>query len=85
MTHQVIRKMRFAHCKRGPARCEKCRKLDVERLCLLEIDPAGEMQRRVIQLHDEGAWHEFEIVRTFDSEDLARAYAAKHAIEDVIC
>jgi hypothetical protein len=83
MAQHVIRKMRLAHCKRGPARCEKCRELDVDRLCLLEIDPEGEMQRRVIQLYDEGAWHEFEIVRTFDSEEEARAYAARHGIEDV--
>jgi hypothetical protein len=57
--------------------------MDVERLCLLEIDPEGEMQRRVIQLHDRGTWHEFEIVRTFDNEEATLAYAARHGIEDV--
>ena len=83
MAHYVIRKVRLAHCKRGPARCEKCRDLDAEKICLLEIDPEGEMQRRVIQLHDEGAWHEFEIVKTFATGEDARAYAAGHGIKDV--
>lgn len=83
MAHHVIRKVRLAHCKRGPARCEKCRDLDVERICLLEIDPVGEMQRRVIQLHKEGAWHEFEVVTAFATEEEARAYASRHGIRDV--
>ena len=83
MAHYVIRKVRLAHCKRGPTRCEKCREWDAGRICLLEIDPAGEMQRRVIQLHDEGAWHEFEVVTVFADEEEARAYAAKQGIRDV--
>jgi hypothetical protein len=57
--------------------------MDADQICLLEIDPEGEMQRRVIQLHDGGTWHEFEVARTFESEVVARAYAAKHGIEDV--
>jgi hypothetical protein len=83
MAHHVIRKVRLAHCKLGPTRCEKCRELDAEKICLLEIDPEGEMQRRVIQLHDEGTWHEFEILTTFATGEEARTYAARHGIEDV--
>jgi hypothetical protein len=72
MARHIIRKMRLAHGKRGPARCEKCRELDLDRICVLEIDPKGDIQRRVVQLQDGGAWHELEIVRTFQSEQLAR-------------
>ena len=82
MTRYIIRRMRLAHCKRGPARCEQCREMaSVERICLLEIDPPGEMQRRVVQVRAGGPWHEFDVVRAFDSEEEARAYASEQGIE----
>jgi hypothetical protein len=81
MPGYVIRRIRIAHCKRGPARCDKCRELDAERICLLDICPEGEMQRRVIQVR--GVWRGFDVVRMFDSEEAARAYADEHGIEDV--
>ena len=52
--------------------------MDAEKICLLDICPEGEMQRRVIQVG--GEWHEFEIVRSFDSEEEARVYADEHGI-----
>ena len=82
MVRYVIRKMRLAHCKRGPERCEQCREMDEERPCLLDIHPEGEMQRRVIQLAEGGDWYEFDIVRAFDSEGQAQEYAAEHGIQD---
>ena len=87
MPHYVVRRLRTAHCKRGPERCELCREMDEERICLLDVDPpdAGRMQRRVISLVLDGAevWREFDIVRVFDSEAEARSYAESVGIEDV--
>ena len=87
MSRYVIRKMRLAHCKRGPSLCEKCREMDVEKLCLLDICPPnmGMMQRRVIEVEYEGemTWREFDIVKTFETEQQAREYAEQNGIEDV--
>ena len=87
MSQYIIRTMRTAHCKRGPQRCEKCREMDTERICLLDIDPLqpGMMQRRVIEVEIDGerAWREFDIVRTFENADEARAFATAHHIQDV--
>jgi hypothetical protein len=84
----IIRKVRIAHCKRGPSVCEKCREMDAEKICLLDICPPreGEIQRRVIQVNvgGEEAWREFDIVRMFESQEEAREYADKNGIEDVV-
>ena len=79
----IIRILHTAHCKRGPQRCEKCREMNVEQICLLDINPpdAGLMQRRVIQVGD--SWHEFDVVKVFDGADEARAYAAEHHVIDI--
>ena len=86
MPRYVIRKIRMAHCKRGPERCAKCRELDVERYCLLDICPphAGELQRRVIEVEIDGepAWREYDVVQMFESLEEARTYAEQHAIVD---
>ena len=87
MACHVIRKMRLAHCKRGPVVCDKCREMDEPRICLLDICPpdAGTMQRRVIQVvvDGEGLWREFDIVMTFESEHDAREYARENGVQDV--
>jgi len=87
MSRYIIRKIRMAHCKRGPAVCEKCREMDVERICLLDICPpgVGELQRRVIQVTIKGqeVWREFDVVRAFESEEEARQYADENALQDV--
>lgn len=83
----IIRTQRLAHCKRGPAICEKCREMDAERICLLDICPpdAGEMQRRVISVIRDGqpTWREFDVVRIFESPEVARAYAEQKGITDI--
>lgn len=83
----VIRRMRLAHCKRGPGICEECRAMDVEHPCLLDVCPPreGEIQRRVIRFeHDEQeTWREFDIVRVFDDELEALRFAREHGIEDI--
>jgi hypothetical protein len=61
--------------------------MDVERICLLDIAPhdRGLMQRRVIEVEVDGEteWREFDIVRAFEDEKEARAYADEHDVEDV--
>ena len=83
----VIRKIPMAHCKRGPKRCEKCREMDYERVCLLDTEPedAGMVQRRVVDVTVDGetAWREFDILRVFADEEEALTYAREHGIESV--
>jgi hypothetical protein len=61
--------------------------MDVERICLLDIDPPdqGLLQRRVIEVEIAGekVWRELDIVRVFSSEQEAQDYAAAHQISDV--
>jgi hypothetical protein len=87
MSRTIIRKIRFAHCKRGPATCETCQETDVERLCLLAVYPpeAGMIQRRLIQVQvdGEGVWQAFEVLRVFEDEQEASAYAQENEIGDV--
>jgi hypothetical protein len=87
MPCHVIRRMSLAHCKRGPALCEKCREMNEPRICLLDVCPpdAGSMQRRVVELTVDGeqVWREFDIVRVFASEIEAREYAAENGVPDI--
>ena len=87
MSRRIIRKIRLAHCKKGPLLCEKCREMNVEKICLLETFPPGMgmAQRRMIQVERDGeeVWREFEIVTAFDSEGEAREYAARNGIDDM--
>ena len=87
MPHFVIRAIRMAHCKRGPLVCRECREADVTEICLLETYPpgSGDAQRRMIEVEVDGkiVWREYEIARTFDSEQEARDYAKENAIRDV--
>lgn len=88
MPRYIIRRMRLAHCKRGPLVCEICREMDVESICLLDIDPPdqGLVQRRVIEVEIAGekVWREFDIVRTFADETEAQEYAEAHQISDIV-
>ena len=83
----VIRRLRMAHCAKGPMRCEQCAALTESKLCLLDTQPAhpGEVQRRVIEVTSAGvkAWREYDIVRGFADEREAKEYALQHAIADV--
>ncbi len=83
----IIRRIRIAHCKKGPAACEKCREMDAERICLLDICPPdpGQVQRRIIEVEVDGEvmWCEFDVVRAFDSEQEAKEYAEREGIRDI--
>jgi len=86
MIRYIVRKMRMVHCKRGPQNCEKCREVNVERICLLDICPPdqGKIQRPVIEVEIDGevTWREFDVVKVFASEGEAIEYAANQGIED---
>ena len=88
MPHPIIRTIRLAHCKLGPERCEPCRTMSEERICLLDVDPPGRglQQRRVIEVevHGERVWREYDVLRSFADEREAREYAAEHGIRDVV-
>ncbi len=83
----VIRRIRLAHCKRGPAVCAQCREMGQAKICLLDISPPhpGEIQRRVIEvsLGGEMVWREYDVVRVFETQEEAQVYAEEHAISDV--
>ena len=68
-----------------PQHLRKSREMDAEKICLLDICPpgVGELQRRVIQVNVDGeeVWREFDVVRAFESEAEARAYADENWIE----
>ncbi|MBN2354937.1 hypothetical protein JXO59_02430 [candidate division KSB1 bacterium] len=87
MSHHIIRKIRLAHCKRGPSRCEKCREMDQGKICLLDIGPFKNdlAQRRVIEVCLDGTttWREFEVVRVFEDRNQAAQYAVENHIDDV--
>lgn len=87
MSHTIIRRIRLAHCKRGPVVCDLCREAHEPQICLLDISPPnpGELQRRVIQLSIGGdlVWREFDVVRIFESEAEALSYAKDLGISDV--
>jgi hypothetical protein len=83
----IIRRIALAHCKRGPENCEACRKMADGRICLLDICPSdlGRMQRRVIEVEVDGesVWREYDMVRAFENEAEARAFAREKGIADV--
>lgn len=88
MPHYILRRIRLAHCARGPQWCEMCRRMDREVPALLDIDPPdyGMAARRAIEVEIAGekVWREFDVVRTFETEEEARAYAAEQGIADIV-
>jgi hypothetical protein len=79
----VIRQQTGPHCKRGPAACEQCRNAP-SRYALLDVDPPehGRVQRPVLQVRHNGLdlMLEYDIVRTFPSEEDARIVAQTEEI-----
>ena len=84
---KIIKRIRTAHCKLGPERCELCREMNEEKICLLDVDPPdkGMVQRRVIEveLNGETRWLEYDVLRSFASEAEARSFAADEKIRVV--
>lgn len=82
----VIRRLRPPHCARGPARCARCRADEPATICLLDTRPdPPEAARPTIALTAGGRTEHrpFDVVRTFASEDEARAHARAHGLTDV--
>jgi len=88
MSKLIIRRARLGHCKRGPEVCAKCREMDIEKICLMDIDPPdkGLIQRRVMEVEQDGEkiWCEYDILRSFSDEELALTYANEHHITDYL-
>lgn len=83
----IIRRLRLAHCSRGPERCKLCAALTEHKICLLDTSPPlqGEVQRPVIEVtRSRGkAWREYDIVCSFRDEQEALEYARQNGIADV--
>lgn len=60
----LMKRMRVPHCKRGPQRCEICRTQNVEKWCLLDVDPPDQdkVQRPVLEFVCQGE----RLIRVFD-------------------
>ena len=87
MADFIIRKIRLAHCKKGPDRCEQCREMKEEKICLLKLfsPDSDRIQRRMIEIHRDGekVWYAFDIIRMFEKRAEAESYAAENGIQDV--
>ena len=83
----LIRSIKLTHCKRGPDRCEKCREMEVEELCLLEVflTGSGLKQRRVMAFDLDGSreWLEYDVVKVFSNRNEAIEYARSNDIHDI--
>lgn len=83
----IIRRLRMAHCSRGPERCKLCATLTEHKICLLDTSPPhqGEVQRPVIEVICDGikTWREYDIVRSFGNDEEALDYARQTGITDV--
>ncbi|MGY5876791.1 MAG: hypothetical protein RTU30_13665 [Candidatus Thorarchaeota archaeon] len=83
----IIRVRRGMHCARGPKHCSKCAEASKNvSIVLLElVGDDGRMARPVIEVERDGdRFHlAFNIVKKFDTEEEARAYAKEHGITDV--
>ncbi len=83
----LIRRMSLPHCKRGPMRCPKCKAGEGrDAFVLIDIQPpnAGLVQRPVIELTLQGKklFCEYDVVKVFDEEKEARAFAETHCLTD---
>ncbi|EKD81292.1 MAG: hypothetical protein ACD_39C01871G0002 [uncultured bacterium] len=78
----LVKKLQVPHCKRGPERCEICRKTCEPRWCLLDIDPPDKemVQRPVLDLTIDGERHflVYDVIKSFDSEEDARKFLSEN-------
>lgn len=82
----VIRRLTLPHCARGPRRCERCREPRPPTICLLDTRPEPpEAARPLIALAAGGrtVYRPYDVVRAFERDDEARAFARAHGVTDV--
>ena len=83
----VIKKLSVPHCKRGPERCELCRKNSEPRWCLLDVDPPDKemVQRPVIELSIDSERHflVYDVIKSFASEEEARQFVKTSSLHDI--
>lgn len=81
-----IVKLILFHCARGTRRCEKCKTLAAEgkKPCMIELYPRGGIMARPMMLlvvDGEELWFEYDVLKVFENESEARAYALENEIE----
>lgn len=84
----AIHVMKKGHCARGPASCEKCKTAAAEpaRPKLLDLCPwPADAARPVVELvrGGEKTYRVYEVLKSFDTAEEARAFAAQYGLEDV--
>jgi len=83
----VIKKLSVPHCKRGPERCELCKKNSEPRWRLLDVDPPDKemLQRPVIELSIDGERHflVYDVIKSFASEEEARQFEKTSNLHDI--
>ncbi len=83
----VMTKLSVPHCKRGPERCELCRKSSESRWCLLDVDPPDKqmVQRPVLDIEIDGERHFFvyDVIKSFVSEEEALTFLKSSELTDI--
>jgi hypothetical protein len=82
---KVIKKLPEIHCARGPEGCEKCRealKNESYRLIRVYLEP-GEQTRPITDIFVgcRKITGEYDVVKSFETKEKAKAYAIDHGIE----
>lgn len=83
MTMHLVMPMRQVHCARGPERCARCREsAKIIRWQLVDIDPPDQDKTArptvMLTINGETCWRVYDVLRSFASEEEARAYANQH-------
>ena len=84
----VVRRIRMAHCKRGPERCEHCRAAAEKPALpkLLDVCPYGDAARPTTEVERAGtkSARPYDVLQVFADATEARAFAQKHGVTDVL-
>ena len=83
---EIIKKVPYIHCARGPERCEKCKMISKKKpdFCLIRIYLKSSNVARPmisINLNEERALYEYDVLKRFKNEQEAKTYAVKNKIE----
>lgn len=83
----AIRLLKPMHCARGPSRCEKCKAAGEKPAApkLLDVCPYGDAARPTVEVERAGkkTFRAYDVIKSFNDIDEARAFATKHGLTDV--
>lgn len=83
----AVRLLSHGHCARGPAVCQRCAAAAEKPAspALLDLCPDGDAARPTLAVEREGqrTWVAYDVLRWFTSVEEARAFAARHGLDDV--